>query len=353
MFANILILLVICATPLACLAQGFAGLAADARGHALPRPDYRMRFPADHGPHWDFRIEWWYFTANLTGGDGREYGVQWTLFRTALSPEGGAGWLDPQIWMGHAAVTSADDHRHAERLARGGIGQAGVVATPFSAWIDNWSMKSADGAGIGHLTLIARDSDFGFSLRLASEGPLVLHGQHGYSLKSRKGQASHYYSQPFYRVEGTLELDGNTVTVTGNGWLDREWSSQPLAEDQEGWDWFALGFDTGSKLMVYRLREPGDDWIPGTWISADGSMRFVSPGEIGLFPMEEVLVAGRKIPVRWRLEYPGEGIGIEVSALNARAWMDTTVPYWEGPVRVSGSHAGRGYLEMTGYGNGS
>jgi predicted secreted hydrolase len=23
--------------------------------------------------------------------------------------------------------------------------------------------------------------------------------------------------------------------------------------------------------------------------------------------------------------------------------------YWEGPVRIEGSHGGRGYLEMTGY----
>jgi predicted secreted hydrolase len=29
--------------------------------------------------------------------------------------------------------------------------------------------------------------------------------------------------------------------------------------------------------------------------------------------------------------------------------METSVPYWEGPIRFGGSHAGRGYLEMTGY----
>jgi predicted secreted hydrolase len=38
-----------------------------------------------------------------------------------------------------------------------------------------------------------------------------------------------------------------------------------------------------------------------------------------------------------------------VDAVNPSAWMDTSVPYWEGPVHMSGSHAGRGYLEMTGY----
>ena len=38
-----------------------------------------------------------------------------------------------------------------------------------------------------------------------------------------------------------------------------------------------------------------------------------------------------------------------IEALNPAAWMDVSFPYWEGPVTVSGSHDGVGYLEMTGY----
>nr|NIL95712.1 iron ABC transporter permease [Planctomycetales bacterium]NIP68225.1 iron ABC transporter permease [Planctomycetales bacterium] len=44
-----------------------------------------------------------------------------------------------------------------------------------------------------------------------------------------------------------------------------------------------------------------------------------------------------------------EGVSVEVTALNPNSWMATLIPYWEGPVKVSGSHNGRGYLEMTGY----
>jgi predicted secreted hydrolase len=42
-------------------------------------------------------------------------------------------------------------------------------------------------------------------------------------------------------------------------------------------------------------------------------------------------------------------VDVTVGALNNNAWMDLSVPYWEGPVTVSGSHSGVGYLEMTGY----
>jgi predicted secreted hydrolase len=42
-------------------------------------------------------------------------------------------------------------------------------------------------------------------------------------------------------------------------------------------------------------------------------------------------------------------LDIVISALNPNAWMNLRIPYWEGPVRLSGSHGGQGYLEMTGY----
>ena len=49
------------------LAQGFAGLGIKGDGFAAVTPGKVFSFPADHGPHPDFRIEWWYVTANLQG----------------------------------------------------------------------------------------------------------------------------------------------------------------------------------------------------------------------------------------------------------------------------------------------
>ena len=45
-------------------------LGAPAEGFALvtgPRP---FEFPADHGPHPEYRSEWWYFTGNVAAADG-------------------------------------------------------------------------------------------------------------------------------------------------------------------------------------------------------------------------------------------------------------------------------------------
>ncbi|MCE8520027.1 iron ABC transporter permease [Ruegeria pomeroyi] len=333
--------------PWAALAQGFAGLGTEADGFAVPERGHSPVFPADHGPHPDFRIEWWYLTATLTGADGREYGLQWTLFRSALKPGEAPGWHSPQLWMGHAAVTTPDSHLFAERLSRGGIGQAGAQSTPFRAWIDEWEMA---GDMTGDMVLRAGGSDFAYHLTMRARGPLVLHGEGGYSVKSAAGQASYYYSQPFLEVSGSLTLPDGEMPVTGQAWIDREWSSQPLAEDQSGWDWFSLVLDDGSRVMAFRLR--GDtDFTSGTWIGADGHATALPDGSIQAEPRATASSGnGPKVPVRWRLAIPARGLDVTVEALNPKAWMGTSFAYWEGPVRVSGSHAGRGYLEMTGYG---
>lgn len=331
------------------LAQGFAGLGSRtaAEGFATPQPGLPLVFPRDHGPHPDYRIEWWYLTANLTGQDGQDYGIQWTLFRSALAPGETEGWTSPQVWMGHAAATTAKHHYFAERLARGGIGQAGVRTGPFEAWIDDWRMTGDN--GLERLSLSARGAEFSYDLDLEAQGPLVLHGDHGFSVKSADGQASYYYSQPRYRISGTLTLPSGPVAVTGQGWLDREWSSQPLAADQSGWDWFSLAFEDGARLMGFRLRGARGDFTSGTWIAPDGTAEPLAPGALKAAPLARGDSAGHQVPLRWRLTLPAHGLDIEIAALNPDAWMGTRFAYWEGPVRVSGSHRGRGYLEMTGY----
>lgn len=328
-------------------AQGFAGLGHDAEGFTLPAPGPEFTFPEDHGAHPDFRIEWWYLTANLTGEDGATYGAQWTLFRNALAPADGAGWATPQIWMGHAGLTTETAHYSAERYARAGIGTAGVIADPFAAWIDDWEM---DGPSLSDVTVTARGADFAYRLEARATGPFVPQGEGGYSVKSPEGQASYYYSQPFYEVAGMLNLPSGEVAVTGTAWLDREWSSQPLSEDQTGWDWFALNFPSGEKLMAYRLRHAaGDDHVVGTWIGADGTPDPLEPGEIDATPLETTEVGGGDVPTTWRLQLPARDLDITVAAVNPRAWMETAISYWEGPVTFEGTHEGYGYLEMTGH----
>ncbi len=170
-----------------------------------------------------------------------------------------------------------------------------------------------------------------------------------------------YYSQPFWRIEGDVTLNGETQAVSGRGWLDREWSSQLLDARQSGWDWLSLHFNDGHKLMAFQLRGGGDntdqeqgaDYRSGTWITPQGEPTPLANTDIIMTPLATSTVAGREIPTRWRLEVPSAGVDINVEAPHANRWMSTSVPYWEGEVeisdRASGGPLGDGHLEMTGY----
>ena len=46
---------------------------------------------------------------------------------------------------------------------------------------------------------------------------------------------------------------------------------------------------------------------------------------------------------------PEEGLDLRVKAVLDDQAMDGAVRYWEGAVDVTGSHTGKGYLELSGY----
>ncbi|GEN27679.1 iron ABC transporter permease [Halovibrio variabilis] len=365
---------------------GFAGLGQDAEGFQQAAPNQALTFPDDfpheHAAHPDYRIEWWYLTANLEDVSGEPLGLQWTLFRQALMPPSErpepTPWAADQLWMAHMAISQGEQHQVAERFGRSHSqaelsqshdAQAGVVASPFHAWLDDWQLQAsadADDDAFSPLTLTAYSGEgasrFGYTLELTAEGPLVFHGEEGFSQKAANGQGSMYYSQPFWQIEGDVTLNGETKAVSGRGWLDREWSSQLLDARQSGWDWFSLHLDDGHKLMAFQLRGGGDDsadteqgaaYRSGTWITPQGDASPLATDDITLTPLATSTVAGRDVPTRWRLEIASVAIDLNIEAPHANRWMDTSVPYWEGEVRVndraSGEPMGEGYLEMTGY----
>lgn len=334
--------------------QGFAGLGAEGQGFAKVTPGAPLVFPRDHGPHPGYRIEWWYVTANLKAASGETFGAQWTLFRSALAPGAEpAGWSHKTVWLAHVALTGATFQHSAQALARGGVGQAGVQAEPFAAWIDDWRLAASAPTtpNLGDLRMSAHGADFSYDLVLKAAKPLVLQGDHGYSRKSLQGQASWYYSQPFYQASGHVQAQGQQWQVSGQAWLDREWSSQPLAANQQGWDWFALHLEDGSQVMLFRLRQQdGTGFISGNWISPDGQGHPLTSDQVQLQPSSPMATLdSHEAPTRWHVRIPGHGLDVQLRALNTNAWMKVTPPYWEGPVRLEGSHTGQGYLEMTGY----
>ncbi len=335
----------------------------DTEGYRQADRPRDFSFPRDHGPHAGFRNEWWYITGNLDAENGDRFGFHITFFRVALAPsfEGEAGllaspWSTRHIWMAHAAITDVAGHRHVseERFAREAAGLAGATAQGGRVWLEDWVLSGLDDEA---WRLVFDAGPYALDLALAPARGPVLQGEDGLSQKGREpGSASYYYSLPRIAVQGSLREEHDERSVRGQAWLDREWSTSALDEDQAGWDWFALQLDDGIDIMYYQLRGLDGSTDPhskGRWMPADGPDRMLRPADLQLEPLRFArMSSGRRYPVAWRLSLPEFDRELRIEAVLDQQEMESFIPYWEGAVDIrdpDGRRLGRGFVELTGY----
>ena len=325
-----------------------------------------LAFPRDHGSHDEFRNEWWYFTGNVADAEGRPFGFELTFFRIALAAGGAekrsSAWAANQVWMAHFAITDIRNGRliAAERFARGAMGLAGATHTPFHVWVEDWSVHGAADGRNAQLTLGAQDAKIDVSLELEALKPVAVHGDGGLDAKGPEpGNASYYYSFPRLAARGTINVEGETSSVTGSAWMDREWSTSALSAGVVGWEWFGLQLSDGRELMLYRLRQTdgaASAYSSGSIIEVDGTTTRLLRAD---FEAEatEFWTSQRnhvRYPVAWRLVVPGSELTLTIEPRVRDQEIDLSVRYWEGAVGVTG-HArdktlnGEGYLELAGY----
>ncbi|HJS38150.1 MAG TPA: lipocalin family protein, partial [Burkholderiales bacterium] len=216
------------------------------------------------------------------------------------------------------------------------LGLAGAATATTDAWIDDWRLRLE--GRVYRARIAARDFDL--QLALEAPGAPLPQGENGYSRKGpQAGQASYYYSRPHLAASGTL--DG--APVRGTAWLDHEWSSQYLAPEASGWDWCGLNLDDGQALMAFRIRaKAGGVYYAPPGVAFTPLRTWRSPRTGVTYPVAMRVIAGGA-------QYELEPL-MDDQELDARA--STGNLYWEGAVRAkrAGREVGRGYLELTGYG---
>ena len=361
------------AMALCCVARAAAPVSSgldilrdSAAGFTRAQEPRTFEFPRDHGPHPDFRHEWWYVTGNLDSDTGERFGFEVTVFRVGLVPPGAhagaadtgidavSAWRTREVYVAHFAVTDVARgvFKFSDRYSRGALGLAGAQADPMRAWVDDWQ--------VGASKIHARAEGYELTLDVDSLGDPVLNGDHGLSRKSSEpGTASYYYSMPRIAVHGKIVRNAVTSKVHGLAWLDREWGSGSLGTGQQGWDWFAFQLQDGSALMFYSLRNNNGTRDPnsaGTWVDASGASRKLSVDQVSIDVSDHwASPRGGRYPSRWRVRVPSTGLDVEVRPVLADQELGTRPRYWEGAVDLRGMQSGRaisgrGYVELVGYG---
>lgn len=367
---------------------------------AAVRRGTRLSFPRDHGAHPAFRTEWWYLTGWLRRLDGPHRGdpagVQVTFFRsrTRHDPDNPSRFAPTQLLFAHAALAMPERGRllHAQRAGRAGLGLAEASETDTAIAIGQWTLQRE--ANDDYVAKIDA-GDFALDLAFRPRHTPLLQGDAGFSRKGpAESQASFYYSRPQMRLTGHIVDGSKTTAVDGITWLDHEWSSEILDASASGWDWVGLNLDDGSALMAFRIRrrDGGVLWSDARWsrpardavgdpardlarepkrepagTSASGSGGWVTePRAQQPVPQPHTLArfeplrhwtsprTGTRYPVHMRITVGDRTLTLEPlfdnQELDTRG--TTGVVYWEGAVLVveNGSAVGRGYLELTGYG---
>jgi predicted secreted hydrolase len=326
----------------------------------------KLSFPADHYSHPDFKIEWWYYTGHLESESGKRYGYQVTFFRFGLRDRQDEIKDKPpyftDLYMAHFALSDIDQKKFLfrERMNRGYQGKAGAATDRYLVWNEDWKVE---GDLKTHLIQVD-DRGTKLRLRLTSLKPPVLHGQNGLSQKGEgEGRASYYYSLTRMETEGELTIDGKREKVRGLTWMDHEFGSNQLREDQVGWDWFSLQLDDQTELMLYLIRKKDgspDPYSSGTLVKADGTTKHLKLEDFQIEILERWKSAksGGNYPMKWKVTIPAEGVELEIvpefTDQELITNRSTRVTYWEGAVRIHGMMrekplVGSGYVEMTGY----
>lgn len=348
------------------------GLAAqervDSKGFDIAVPGWQFQFPRDHGSHDGFRTEWWYFTGHLWTPEGARYGFEVTFFRVGVTPPAGRSpganpWKLDDLALAHFAVTDLKDRKFSfsEKLSRQSRFTADSREGRLDVFNEGWVARSR---GDGTIVLRAQSDEYEIALELEPRKAPAIHGRDGISVKGAGiGYASHYYSMSRLAATGMLRDGNRRVKVTGLAWMDHEFGSAILREDQQGWDWFSIQLDDDTELMLYQIRrsdDTPDTTSSGSFIAQDGSVIHLSHDDFTITPTDRWRSprSGGVYPMGWTIAVPTLGINLEIEETMRPQELvtegSTGVVYWEGAVDAagrSGANAvrGYGYVEMTGY----
>lgn len=323
-------------------------------------PGYEFAFPRDHGSHPAYQTEWWYYTGHLRTAEGKRFGFEVTFFRVGVNQNPKQSEWDLQhIYPAHFAITDLDAKafRYYEKLNRGSKFTADAAVGKLAVFNEAWRVTTNPD---GSWRLVAAEGTDSIDLTLRSRKPPAVHGINGVSIKAPvAGYASHYYSMTRLEVAGTV----NGAKCTGQAWMDHEFGSSALRENQQGWDWFSIQLDNDAELMLYVIRKTDgtpDVTSSGSLITSDGRVIHLRRDQM------KIVATGRwtspkskaVYPMGWRVEVPSFGVRLTLTPLMKEQELitagSTRVTYWEGAVAVSGSFGGvavrgEGYVEMTGY----
>lgn len=298
-----------------------------------------VSLPKDDAPHKNY-MEWWYYNGYLEADSGDRYSFHYALFViNAMTTH----------TVAHVSFVDQRTGKHLTDQKRSAGNPSSGIRNGFNFVLGEWTMAGGDGKD----QLRVATPRFSFNLQLAQTAPPVFQGGTGY-LDFGPAGGSYYYSRPRLAITGSVKLGDRIQPVKGLAWFDHQWGDFRI--NTLGWDWFAIQLDDGADVMLYQLFDTAH--LPalrsGTY-TKDGNTQVLGDTDfmVGITDHWVSPETGTDYPAGWVVTLPDQGIELKIDPVVTASEFDGRLTsykvYWEGAVKVSGTHSGRGFVEMSGY----
>ncbi|MEI6125166.1 MAG: lipocalin-like domain-containing protein [Pseudomonadota bacterium] len=310
-------------------------------------PQPPLAFPFDHGPHFDARTEWWYFTGDVMTTDGKRLGFECTIFKRWLLNHQNFGFI------GHVALSDPEKAEHMVSESVTSPPVPGIEEGKADMQLNNFSYTYSESEGF---LVKGKGENLSVDAVLRPGADVVPHGQDGV-IAMGDGMPSYYYSYPDLSTAGRISHNGSEyVIASGRTWMDHQWGNYTIFGCM--WDWFSLRLDNGGSLMLFRFRDAFNTSIRSNWTysSAEGAVRYGEYFDVRAARTYKDVSGQCAYPLDWKITVPDLNAVFTVQPLfDGQAVASTMIPdYWEGLCSVTGSLEGKqamgsAYVELTGY----
>lgn len=313
---------------------------------AGPRPAFNAH--EEDGVHGNVDIEWWYHYGWLEDEAGGEYAWISSFFRfRAKDLAAGRYFIYDLVDL----KTGQADYRSrigAEVFAKFAVfGGQVQVPPPHEVIAGGPAEKAGDPLRLaygedtlertapGRYRLKARGVDLELT---AAAPPMAIDGTGLTGLE--RAEDMHYYTIPRLEAKGAVR----GKKVKGLFWYDHQWGGYGLPTI--GWSWWGLQLEDGTAANATVLRDTKTGRLLRATLTHDDRALTLEAKPVEWWTSATQV----RYPVVWELSASGLRLRVEPMHRDRECPIPGEMKsIWEGPVRVTGSHRGRGFQELVGY----
>lgn len=235
--------------------------------------------------------DWWYATGYFSDEQGNQYSYQFTILKLLY------GTVSPLAVM--VALTDFQNNQHRYRqnttMHQDGL-QISQRMVAFSDVASAEKLEDGIHVKISH-------KDFQLDLMLDYGKGAFWHCEDGKLQMGLPGkqETTYYYSYPNMPTKGTMVLNGETVSVSGKSWFDKQGGTYTIGKPSS-WEWFSLRFYDDEEMMLFKF--PTTGYCDGTFISRNGQRERLNNYTIETTKFIEA--DGSKWSAGWELVVPGK-----------------------------------------------